>query len=60
MEYAGGAVWSAEPRLNNRNLNAGEQAQGWRWFVLPSEVEPVEIVFGPPVPQFRLMLPPAD
>jgi hypothetical protein len=54
VEYRGGSAIGTEPMINPRNLNPGELSRGWVWFILPEEVEIVEVAYVAPGPQFRL------
>lgn len=56
VEYRGGSAIGAEPMINPRNLNPGELSRGWVWFILPENVDPIEIAYVAPGPQFRLDL----
>lgn len=56
VEYRGGSAIGTEPMINPRNLNPGELSRGWVWFILPVDVEPIEIAYVAPGPQFRLDL----
>ena len=56
IEYRGGSAIGTEPSINPRSLNPGELSRGWTWFIVPQEVEPVEVVYVGPPPQFRVPL----
>lgn len=57
VEYRGGAAIGTEPMINPRNLNPGERSRGWVWYIVPDAVEPVEVAYVAPPPQFRVALP---
>ncbi len=53
MEYRAGNAWGSEPRLGSRNLNPGEQAQGWIWFLLDQDAALDYLVYLAPSPELR-------
>jgi hypothetical protein len=55
-EYPAGGMTGAEPKLNSQNVPPGEQARGWVWFVVPEDVEIVEIYFAAPRPRLQVPL----
>ena len=56
VDYRGGSAIGTEPMISPRNLNPGERSRGWVWFILPSETQPVEVVYVAPAPQFRVSI----
>ena len=56
VDYRGGSAIGTEPMISPRNLNPGERSRGWVWFILPVEIEPVEVVYVAPSPQYRVAL----
>ncbi len=56
VDYRGGSAIGTEPMISPRNLNPGERSRGWVWFILPADVQPVEVVYVAPAPQFRVPL----
>lgn len=53
LEVRAGEIAGTEPRLNPRNLNAGEVARGWVWFSVEEGVEVLQLVFVSDPPEFR-------
>jgi hypothetical protein len=54
VEYRAGNAWGSEPRLGTRNLNPGEQAQGWIWFLIDQTADVDYLVYLAPSPELRV------
>lgn len=54
MEYRAGSAWGSEPRLGSRNLNPGEHAQGWIWFLVDQDALLDYLVYLAPSPELRV------
>jgi len=53
LEVRAGEIAGTEPRLNPRNLNAGENARGWVWFLVEEGVDVQQLVYVADAPEFR-------